>query len=177
MIFLILSRRNSIIPPPPIFYDTHTHTHPLESPFYTNTYSMEQSPSWEANRFSASQEIPRILWNPKVHYRIYNCLPPVLILSQTDPVLPSHPTSRRSILIIFSHLCLGLPNGLFPSGFLTKTLYTPLLSPICATCPDHPILLDMITWTTIFKQQIKSHLPFEGIIRSSPYSPRFQDKG
>jgi len=27
---------------------------------------MEQSPSWEANRFSASQEIPRILWNPKV---------------------------------------------------------------------------------------------------------------
>jgi len=26
---------------------------------------MEQSPSWEANRFSASQEIPRILWKPE----------------------------------------------------------------------------------------------------------------
>jgi hypothetical protein len=35
--------------------------------YYIVTYSMEQSPSWEANRFSVSQEIPRILWNPKVH--------------------------------------------------------------------------------------------------------------
>ena len=31
-------------------------------------YYMEQSPSWEANRFLASQEIPSILWNPKVYY-------------------------------------------------------------------------------------------------------------
>ena len=53
---------------------------------YLLTYSMEQSPSWEANRFAASQEILRILWNQKVHYRIHKCPPPVPILSQLDPV-------------------------------------------------------------------------------------------
>jgi len=47
---------------------------------------MEQCPSWEANWFAASQEIPHILWNQKVHYHIHKSQPPVPILSQLDPV-------------------------------------------------------------------------------------------
>jgi len=42
---------------------------------------MEQSPTWEANRFSASQEIPRFLCNPKVRFRIHKFPPPATILS------------------------------------------------------------------------------------------------
>ena len=69
---------------------------------------MVQSPSWEANWFAASQEIPRILWNPKVHYRTHKRPPPVPILGQPNPVhIPTshfleihpniiHPSTPRS---------------------------------------------------------------------------------
>ena len=89
------------------------------------TYSTVQSPSWEANWFAASQEIPRILCNPKVHYRTHKCPPPVPILGQPNPVhIPT------------SHLLEIHPNIIHPSmprspqwslslRFPTKTLYAP----------------------------------------------------
>ena len=64
--------------------------------------------------------------------------PPAPILSQLDPVRTPHPTSWRSILILYSHLPLGLPSGLFPSGFPTKNLFTSLLSSIRAARPTNP---------------------------------------
>jgi len=81
---------------------------------------------------------------------------------------PHIPTSSRSILILSSHLCLVLPNGFFPSDFPTKTLYTPLLSPICATCPAHLILLDLVT-RKIFDEQYRS-FSFH-VVFSTPLSP------
>jgi hypothetical protein len=61
-----------------------------------------------------------------------------LSLSGAIPIQPipptNQPTSLRSILILSPHLCLGVPSGLLPSRFPTKTMYPPLLSPVRATC-------------------------------------------
>ena len=125
---------------------------------YLLTYRREQSPSWEANRFSVSQEISRILWNSKVHYRIHKCSPPVPILSQFDPIHTPHPTSWRSSSILSSHLCLGLPSGLFPSVSPNKTQCTPLLSPFVLHAP--PISFFSILLTEQYLVRSTDHFPY-----------------
>ena len=71
---------------------------------YLLTYSTVQNPSWEANWFKASQEIPCISRNPKVHYRTHKRPPPILILGHPNPVhIPT------------SHLLEIHPNIIHPS--------------------------------------------------------------
>ena len=74
-----------------------------------------------------------------------------LSLSWASPIqsIYPHPTSWRSVLILSTHLRLGLPSGLFTYSFPTKTLYSPLYSPIRATCAI--LILILINSTKVYK--------------------------
>jgi len=63
---------------------------------------MEQSPLSETISHSASQKIARILWNPKVHYRVHNSSPLDPILSQIEQChnFPSYFHKIRSNIIL-----------------------------------------------------------------------------
>ena len=98
---------------------------------YLLTYSMVQSPSLEANWFAASQEIPRISRNPKVHYRTHKRTPPVPILGQSNPV---H--------IHTSHLLEIYPNIIHPS-----TPRSPQWSPSLRFPQQDPVHPPLLTHT------------------------------
>ena len=67
-----------------------------------------------------------------------------------QPQFPAlKPISSRSILILSSHLRLGLSKGLFPLGLPVNILKELLLSSILATCPAHLNLLDLIALTIL----------------------------
>jgi hypothetical protein len=86
------------------------------------TNSTEQNPSWRANGFSASQEIPCIVCNLDVHYHVHKKPPLAYILCQMNPVY-------SFFLIFLKYVCNIIfsstprPSKWSLSGFLTKALY------------------------------------------------------
>ena len=124
---------------------------------YKLTDSMEQSPSWEADRFSASQVNLRISCNPKVYFRIHKSPTSVSILSHINPV---HAPQSYFLKIHFNIILpskLGFSKLLFPQVSQPKPS---LYSTIHATYPAHFVLLDFdhpnnIWWAI---QNIKLHI-------------------
>jgi hypothetical protein len=78
---------------------------------------MERSPSWETDSLSAGQEIPRLLWKPKICYTMFTWS---LSSARRIQSATSHHVYLSSITILSSHLRLDLPSSLFPSGFPTN---------------------------------------------------------
>jgi hypothetical protein len=72
---------------------------------------MELGPSWEAANCAATRELPSILYNPEVHHRVHMAPHRSLSWARSIQSLPSHPASLRSIIILSTHLRLGLPSG------------------------------------------------------------------
>jgi len=84
--YLLTCLLNYLLTYLPTYLLTYLLTHLLS---YLLTYPIEHSPTWETSRVSASQEIPRILWTPKGHCRVFKFSLPVPILNQINYRLAS----------------------------------------------------------------------------------------
>jgi hypothetical protein len=80
---------------------------------------------------------------------------------EPDESSPHPPTVSVRTILMSSHLRLGLPSRLFPSGFPTKVLYALPISPMRATCPSH-LIPDLITriilWFSVQVMELIMHL-------------------
>jgi hypothetical protein len=132
---------------------------------------MELSPSWEAANCAATQELPSILWNQKMHCRVHKSPHWSLSSAGLSQSVPPRPISRRSILILFTYLCLGLPSSLFPSGFTTNILYN------AHSChmhyPSHPFWFDHsnYTWQRVQFMKLLIMQFLQPFITSSLFGP------
>jgi hypothetical protein len=103
---------------------------------------MELSSSWEAANSAATQELPSILWNMKVQYRIHKSTPPVPTLSQIKPIHTT-PSYRSKIHFNIVYPPMSSSTQWFLSIWLSHEYCISIL-PLRATCLAYLILLDLI---------------------------------
>lgn len=144
---------------------------------WLNNY-IDQSPSWEAKVCLGNQEIGYILWDTKVYYRFHKIPLLVPLWRQRNSIYTLKPYFLSSILVLSSHLHLGLLSCLFPSGWLSDQNFVCIsYLPMCATGPAHIIFLNFIV-LIIFGEESKvwscSFCSFlYHPIASSPLGPNF----
>jgi len=107
--------------------------------------SMEQSPYWEANRHSTSQEIPCLLWKPEVHYRVHKIPSQDAILNPTHQVHNFPPHFHK----FHSNVTIPSTSRSFewslPFRFSDKNFVFIYHFSLRATYPTNLILLTLIT--------------------------------
>ena len=126
----------------------------------------QQNTSWKANSPSASNEIPRILWNPTVYYHFHNTSPLVLTLSHMIQSTVFHYISLRSILILHSHLKSGLL-----LGSPTNVVYAFPFAFIRATCSAHLIPFCLIVPITFGVKHKPNPTYLSKFLLSFPFNP------
>ena len=129
---------------------------------YFLTYSMQQGHSWEANWFlSQSRNFPHFR-EPKGSLR-HSQVPATCPYPEPAWYSP-FPTSWKSILILPFHLHLGLPSGLFTSGFST----TPY---ICLSCPPYVLQAPPVSFFLILSPE-QYWMPSSFYLYNEPFSIR-----
>ena len=109
---------------------------------YLLTHSTEQSPPWEPDISQLFRTFPAYYGTWMFITVFTSACHLFLSWTISNQSMPPHPTSCRPILILSSHLRLGFPSGLFPSGFPTKTLHTPLPHMCYMPYPSHSSQFD-----------------------------------
>ena len=140
---------------------------------------MVQSRSWEANRFSASQKIPHIFWNPKVHTAYTSARHVSRSSARTIQSLTHDPTSWRCIVILSFHLRPDIPSCLLPSGLPhVNPVSTFTVSHTChMTRPSnswlyHPRNIWWGVQTINLRVMLSSPLPFDLVPLRPSFLPR-----